>query len=253
MKISKEDLDHMVDLGIIHESQSQKIFTYLNQPKSSNENLLHTLFSIIGTLLLSLGIILIIAHNWDYFTNPIRIAFSFLVYLPPIFCGIYFFKKVPHSNGWKEATSILAFFSIAANLSLISQIFQIDKPFEQFILTWIALAIPIMFLLSSLSSYLLFLLLNIHLGILLKTNDESLLIYYFVFLFIGIAFHYLNFKSKNNAHLRIISEIIIIISLFAGSIYLLNFSSQESKFAYFLLVQNMVLFGGLLLVWKKHP
>ena len=63
-------------------------------------------------------------------------------------CAYTLIKK-PDSTTWRETNSTLLFFAIAASISLISQIYNIMGEMESFVLTWMVLALPIVYVMRS--------------------------------------------------------------------------------------------------------
>ena len=68
-------LAELLDADIINSDTAQKITAFYNTKEQSKPNRLFTIFGVLGALLSGLGIILIIAHNWDdmprnIITNP---------------------------------------------------------------------------------------------------------------------------------------------------------------------------------------
>ncbi len=114
-------------------------------------------FSILGAALVGLGVILIIAHNWDDLSRPIK---SLLALVPLLItqglCAYALWRK-RESRAWREATGVLLFFAVGASISLISQIYNIPGSLDTFLLTWMALCLPIIYVLDSSMSSLLYL------------------------------------------------------------------------------------------------
>ncbi len=96
MSIQKE-LKDLIDNDIISEDIADKIRKYYQNDTPRQKQRLLIIFSIIGAVLISLGILLLIAHNWD---NLSRITKTILAFLPIIIgqiaCIYSFFKKDNH-------------------------------------------------------------------------------------------------------------------------------------------------------------
>jgi uncharacterized membrane protein len=113
-------------------------------------------FSILGSLLIGAGIILLFAHNWDGLTRPTRAVLSFF----PLILGaglsiIALIKK----GGVALRDSAGLFHSLAAgsSIALIGQTYHLPSDAPAFLLTWALLIMPLMFLLRSTGSYLIYL------------------------------------------------------------------------------------------------
>ena len=61
----QRNLNELVAANIISQEIADKIQDYYNHKKGLSVNRLFVIFGILGGILIGLGIILIIAHNWD--------------------------------------------------------------------------------------------------------------------------------------------------------------------------------------------
>lgn len=151
-----KDLPDLVKSGIITQESSDKIRDYYLDKKKPNTTRLFIVFGILGAILIGLGIILIIAHNWDEFSKLTKTFFAFLpLIIAQIIAGFTILKK-SDSISWKESSAILVFFTIGASISMVSQIYNIPGDISSFLLTWMALAFPLIYLLNSSTASLLF-------------------------------------------------------------------------------------------------
>ena len=60
-----KELPELIDKKVISEETAEAISRYYQDRQSASPNRLNTAFGILGAALVGLGIILIIAHNWD--------------------------------------------------------------------------------------------------------------------------------------------------------------------------------------------
>jgi hypothetical protein len=104
------------------------------------------LSAILGSLLIGAGIILLVAHNWDFLSRPVRcaIAFTPLVLIQAL--AIFVLLRRNESAPWREAAAILNVAAIGTAIALVSQTYQIQGDFARFILVWMLLALPIVYL-----------------------------------------------------------------------------------------------------------
>jgi uncharacterized membrane protein len=148
MKANKE-VDELLKAGIIDQATAERITNYYATKTSTPQSKLLIVFGILGALLVSLGIILILAHNWDQLTRITKTVISFLpLLIGQALCAFTLWKK-QHSTGWRESSSVFLFFAIGASLSLISQIYNIPGQISSFMLTWMLLALPIIYVMNS--------------------------------------------------------------------------------------------------------
>jgi len=146
-KIEKE-LDELVTAKVISPEVQENIRQYYAREKEAHPNKLFAIFGVLGSLLTGLGIILILAHNWDDFTRATKTIWAFVpLVVGQLFVGFTLLKK--KSNAWKETAAVFLFFAIGASIALVSQIYNIPGEMSSFILTWILLAAPLVYLLKS--------------------------------------------------------------------------------------------------------
>jgi uncharacterized membrane protein len=106
-------------------------------------------FGLFGAILVGLGLILIIAHNWD---NLSRFTKTIVAFVPlvagQLLCAFALLKKSV-SVSWRESAAAFLFFAIGSSISMISQIYNIPGNISSFILTWMLLALPLIYLMKS--------------------------------------------------------------------------------------------------------
>ena len=73
----KNELSKLIENKVISSEMAEKIEQYYNKPKEKKE-VSFALFAVLGSILVGLGIILILAHNWDDLPKIVKIILSFL-------------------------------------------------------------------------------------------------------------------------------------------------------------------------------
>ncbi|MFT4806136.1 MAG: putative membrane protein, partial [Psychroserpens sp.] len=143
-----KDLPDLVTNDVISQDVASKIEQYYLAKQQQTPNRLFTVFGVLGSLLVGLGIILILAHNWDNFP---RGAKTILAFLPLVIgqCFVVFSILKKKSVAWKEASGTFLFFTIGSSIALVSQIYNIPGNLSTYILTWIILSLPLIYLLKS--------------------------------------------------------------------------------------------------------
>ncbi len=142
------DISELLEHNIISQEVASDISEYYKSKEDGQPNRLFTVFGILGATLVGLGVILILAHNWDNFSRAIKTLFAFLPLLVgQIASGYTILKK--KSQAWRESSGTFLFFGIGASIALVSQIYNIPGDLGQFLFTWIVLALPLIYLLDS--------------------------------------------------------------------------------------------------------
>jgi len=144
----KKELPELVKEGVISQHIASKIENYYSLKQSTNSNRLFTVFGVLGSVLVGLGVILILAHNWDDFPKLIKTSFAFgPLIIGQLLVGFSILKQ--KSKTWKEASGVFLFFAVGASMAMVSQIYNIPGNFSSYMLTWILLCTPLIYLLKS--------------------------------------------------------------------------------------------------------
>ncbi|WP_162274035.1 DUF2157 domain-containing protein [Polaribacter reichenbachii] len=142
------ELQTLIENEVISIEVAEKIEAYYNSKSPNQSNKLLTIFGVIGSLLVGLGIILVLAHNWDNFSRTIKSVLAFLpLLIGQIIVGYSLLKK--KTKTWLESSGVFLFFAVGSSISLISQIYNIPGNFSSFLLTWFLLCVPLVYLLKS--------------------------------------------------------------------------------------------------------
>lgn len=152
-----KDVDELLQSGIINQDTADKISAYYAERErktatlsvNAGQNRYTVVFGILGALLTGLGIILIVAHNWDTFSRSTKTTFAFLpLLLGQALCAFTLLKR-NDSNTWREGSSVFLFFAMGGSISLVSQVYNIPGDISSFILSWSLLCLPLVYLMRS--------------------------------------------------------------------------------------------------------
>lgn len=143
-----KELPELVNNNIISPQTATDIEKYYAAKKQPQGNLLLTIFGALGGILVGLGIILIFAHNWDNLTKSARTVLAIAPLLAAQLLTAYCIIK-DKSSTWKNASGTLLFFTVGASIALVAQIYNLPGSLENFLLTWVLLCSPLMYLLRS--------------------------------------------------------------------------------------------------------
>ncbi len=123
---------------------------YAPQIKPSNAGAIGIIIgAILGATLIGAGIILLLAHNWEELSRPVRAGVSILPLLASIAAGAFTLLKRENSAAWREGSGIFYFLSIGASVALVSQTYHLYSDTEAFLLTWLLLSIPLFYLVGA--------------------------------------------------------------------------------------------------------
>lgn len=142
-------LPELLKENVISQEIADNITDYYLKQKKKDSNKLFVIFGVLGALLIGLGIILIIAHDWDTMQRNIKVILSLSPLIAAQVVGGFVLLKKNTSIVWKESTATFLFFSIGACISLISQIYHISGDLSMFLLVWMSLSLPVIYLMNS--------------------------------------------------------------------------------------------------------
>ena len=150
MKILNE-LDELVSAEVISAEVAERIRNYAQErARNSSSHRLLLIFGSLGALLIGLGVIVLLAHNWDELPRWTKTFISFLPLLAgQAACGYLLFKKGIHS--WHaEAAATFTSLSVGAAIAMIHQVYNLpESSFANFLSLWLLLALPTLYLMRS--------------------------------------------------------------------------------------------------------
>ncbi|MDD2702509.1 MAG: DUF2157 domain-containing protein [Candidatus Omnitrophica bacterium] len=141
------ELPVLVNKEIISQQNADRIKQYYGQvSEAGKKKAFLVVCSVLGALLIGLGIISLIAHNWELLSRPVRAVLS----LVPLVIGIVLtgraIIKEPPSQGFWEAAATFLTLMVGASISLICQTYNIPGDPRSFVLTWMLLSVPLVYL-----------------------------------------------------------------------------------------------------------
>jgi uncharacterized membrane protein len=246
MKLRKEISD-LLTAGIINQETADRIENYYQTKAGPPQNKLVIVFGILGSLLVGLGIVLILAHNWDQLSRFTKTVFAFLpLILGQVVCG-YTLLKQKNSTAWNEGSSTFLIMAIGACIALISQIYNIPGDLSSFLLTWALLSLPVVYVMNSSVASLLYLTgitwYACETGYWGRSTDESY--EYWVMLLLVLPHYFLLYKRKRESNFFtfhnwfIPLSVIICLGTVATEIEELMFIAYMSLFGLLYLIGNI--------------
>ena len=151
-----KDLEDLVENQVVSKEVADNIQAYYQGKKTLPQKRLFIVFGILGAILVGLGINLIIAHNWDNFSRPVKSFFAFLPLIIGQLACVYTILKNYDSTAWREGSAAFLFFAVGASISLVSQIYNIPGDLSDFLFIWMLLVLPLVYVMKSSISSLLY-------------------------------------------------------------------------------------------------
>jgi uncharacterized membrane protein len=103
----------------------------------------------VGAALVGAGIVLLVAHNWDEFSRATRTVIAFIPLLLTQALVVFVLLRRNESRPWREVAAVFDVAAVATAISLISQTYQVQGSFSEFMRIWLLLSFPIVYLLRS--------------------------------------------------------------------------------------------------------
>ena len=176
-----EELPGLVTSGVITNDTAERLKAHygpINAP--ARGRVARMLFSILGSLLIGLGIILILAHNWDDLSRPIRAILSFTPLLIGQALVAWTLLRRTESMAWREGSATFLTLSIGACIALISQTYNMGGRLDSFLLSWLLLGFPLMYFLNASTVAILYLLGLTSWAAAARFENENTLMFWFL-------------------------------------------------------------------------
>jgi len=129
------------DAGLIDEATSARIQAFEDAQRAPVA--LHAL-GVLGASAVALGIISIIAANWDVIPARAKLAADVLL---AVALAAATYVAVQRGRGWSSEVLITLFYGFTlASISLVGQLYHLDAPTYQGLLVWSAATLPLVLL-----------------------------------------------------------------------------------------------------------
>ena len=145
-----KELPDLVNKKVISQSVADSLREHYSDVKSTDKKwFVIILCSVLGALLIGLGIILLFGHNWEELSRPVRAVLSLLPLMAGQALAMWVVLKRPESQALKEGTATFLSLMVGASIALISQTYNIPGDTPSFILTWMLLIVPLTYLMRA--------------------------------------------------------------------------------------------------------
>lgn len=152
-----EELPSWTRDGLIDDAAAARLRERYPIPPSRRADMVLLAFGILGSAAIGAGLILLLAHNWDDLSRPMRVALSFLPLVASQGLAGYVLARKSESVAWREATAVFATLAIGVCIALVSQTYQYQGTLEGFLFIWLLLGAAVPYLLDSKAAAVLYL------------------------------------------------------------------------------------------------
>lgn len=146
------ELPELVEKGIIPPESGERLKQHYGPVQTNlGTRTFLLVFGVIGALLIGLGIILILAHNWEQLNkiNRLMISVGLLIVAQIAAGSVLWFKS--DSVVWREATATLLMLMTGAAMALVGQTYHLVEDMDAFLLAWMLLSLPLLYLMNAAS------------------------------------------------------------------------------------------------------
>lgn len=242
------DLDDMLEKEIISEEVAGKIQEYYLGKQSQAQQQLIVIFGILGAVLVGLGTILIVAHNWDNMNKFVKTICSVLPMMSGQLLCIYVLLKRRDGMVWREASTAYLFFAVGACVSLIGQLYNFPGTVATYMINWLLLVFPIMYVMQSSIGSILFIIGAGYYGLAVNFDFTASVrqnlpdYWYWILLILAIPYYYQLSKRKQQGSFAIFHHWLIPVSIVLmlghltagkGNNWILNFPLYATCFGIF--------------------
>ncbi len=141
------ELPELVRGGAIDEATAERLRGHYGPaPQDRRRSLGLVICAALGALLIGLGIILLLAHNWTELSRLQRTLLSFApLVLGQAVAGWSWLKR-RSSLAWREGAATYLLLAVGASIALVGQTYHISGDLPRFILVWMLLGLPLVYL-----------------------------------------------------------------------------------------------------------
>ncbi len=154
----EKELPSLVEQGILTEQAADGMRGYYGEREEQvGRRWAIVLFSIIGAVLIGGGVILLLAHNWDSLSRAARAALSFAPMVAGQIAAAWVLSRKQAGTGAREGAAAFLSLAVGACIALISQTYHLSDDFGAFVLTWMLLVVPLVYVMDALVPALIYL------------------------------------------------------------------------------------------------
>ncbi|MEW6182328.1 MAG: DUF2157 domain-containing protein [Bacillota bacterium] len=144
------ELPVLIEKNIIPQESAEKLRNYYGDAEvGDGRRIALIVCSILGAVLIGGGVILILAHNWDYLTRPFRTFLSLApLVLAQLLAGWVTWRRM-ESAALREGAATFLMLAVGASIALISQTYHISGLGDNFLPIWMLLSVPLVYLMRA--------------------------------------------------------------------------------------------------------
>ncbi|OEU53630.1 MAG: hypothetical protein BA871_02955 [Desulfuromonadales bacterium C00003096] len=139
------ELPELVRSRVLDEGVAEGLRDHYGPAPGRRRSLGLVICAALGALLVGLGIILLLAHNWADLSRLQRTLLSFAPLLMGQLLAGWTWLRRRSSRAWCEGAAISLLVAIGASIALVGQTYHISGDLPRFVLVWMLLAVPLIY------------------------------------------------------------------------------------------------------------
>lgn len=144
------ELPELVRSQVLDEASAERLREHYGPaPQQRRRSLGLVICAALGALLIGLGIILLLAHNWAELSRLQRTLLSFAPLLLGQAVAGWSWLRRRASLPWREGAATYLLLAVGASIALVGQTYHISGDLPRFVLVWMLLGVPLVYLFRS--------------------------------------------------------------------------------------------------------
>lgn len=144
-------LSDVFDVTVEEIIYGEKRKTDPNAENAKKRKILTIVFSVLASLFVGVGLVLIFVTGWEKFPLPLKTVFAFAPMLAGQAAALYTYLKHRESIAWRECASVLWCAAVAGTVAMVDSIFELSSGFADCMLIDALLILPVIYLLDAVS------------------------------------------------------------------------------------------------------
>lgn len=135
------ELPRLVHEGVLDAATAERVRAHYGEEPDARGSV--PLFAVLGAALVGLGIVLLVAHNWEALSRGERVGLSLALLVGAQGLAGYALLRRSSSVPWTEGAALFLVLACGATLGLLDQTYQVPGSLRGFLTRWLLLVLPL--------------------------------------------------------------------------------------------------------------
>lgn len=146
----KAELPELQRRGLLDAATAERLLQHYAEPAAATPvsavGRSQVLTAVLGALLVGLGLVLLVAHNWEGWPRGLRVAVSFSPLLLAQGLGAWVLLRRREDVAWTEGVAVFLLAAFAAALALVGQLYHFPADLGRYLLSLALIGLPLVYL-----------------------------------------------------------------------------------------------------------